>query len=900
MTAAVAIIASAQAGIEISVTHGRASDNVLSRANCDFESGLKGWSNRHSNEVFCVESHGRGKVFCCDVGDSRSRTVSRYVKVNPDWKGRTFILSCDIKPSKEVSSRELPDSSSGLGCKLTVWNADWKKSMSVGCMAEGPDKWFRVSSKPFVLPDWTAYMSIAAGIEYSKGSGLVDNIALEEATAAMNVTVNSDASIRQVKVFGEDGSAIFDTGLIDGGRCWTHRIPTGTSQRCKVYAVDSHGGVAVAEHDDGGSIVIPERHKPIVTMGRDFWRVLSKYSAYGCDAKPTVGMDNAELNKSPALSDVAYVYIASAKAPTPESGLAVWPRLGDYFKKGEPDAEILISNPEPDRPFFLTIWSERAGKWTWGRPVKLDMDEYRKWRTAHPNMMIDGYCGEWSNDLLSAIYPAIDAKRPGFEPIAALFGGRPKSRYEQLDHLERYYKMRKERYHGGKMGILDAGLCTYHAAADFGASFLFMETTATGLFRHQVMAMFTRGAARQFGIPWEWYVANYADGPWTNGVFLVDCCGRYPNSAEAYAKYPRYNRVAPAPKWRGLKPQEGFPTGKIVYGYQGLEFGISRSLFRREHYLSYLCGANFTQLEEWMTILKMWNREKNKTVFSPRGRIYAEFADFARKHLDRGAHFSPVAICVPLAQGYPAAGGRPWNNWTHFGPNDDDRVVDAVFFTLVPGCPYSERLDLGEEVYLRNSPYADMYDVIAPDAKSQTPDQMLDVMKSYKALVVVGEYADHGWEKTLAKYEANGGKVVKLTPEMLKDEVKIGKGRGISKGEAHYPKMEAVFNSLQEELFPFKVEGNCMYGLSVADDHVWLYVLNNDGVTKFVYLPERLDDAKASEIRVTPRSSAPRFGKVTELISGKTVLADDGAFSWRVGPGGIAVFEMMTERGGAR
>ena len=107
--------------------------------------------------------------------------------------------------------------------------------------------------------------------------------------------------------------------------------------------------------------------------------------------------------------------------------------------------------------------------------------------------------------------------------------------------------------------------------------------------------------------------------------------------------------------------------------------------------------------------------------------------------------------------------------------------------------------------------------------------------------------------------------------------------------------MEAALAALQDEFFPFKVEGRCMYGLTVADDHLWLYVFNNDGVTKFGDAPQILDETKASDVRVSPRSFAPRFGKATELISGKSVATDGGAFSWRVGPGDLAIFEISVQ-----
>lgn len=646
-------------------------------------------------------------------------------------------------------------------------------------------------------------------------------------------------------------------------------------------------GVAFQEN---GVVNVPERHKPIVTMGRDCWRVLTKYSSYGCTGRPTIGFDNEELNNSPVFSDVAFCYVASEQPPPAKTGLAVWPRLEQYFRKDEPDAEILTSNPHPDRPFFLTRRSER-NKGTWGSPVELDLSGYRVWRSAHPNLIVDGNCSEWLNDLslarksLDGVVDLYEDGRPKSkshaDALRSFLGDPPKTRYEQLDLLRRYYDMRRERNFGGKMSVLDAHINSLHVAADFGASLLRMETTGSWNYRHQVNAMFTRGAARQFALPWEWYIAGYMNGYGTNGLYYGDCVCRYPLAPEQFASYPKYGKEYPL-SWK--------PGGVWRIGCSGPEFGISRSLFRRDHYLAYLSGANYIQLEEWTHILKMWSKEEGKTMLSPRGRIYAEFADFLRKHPDRGVHFSPVAVCVPLAQGYQTWGQHPWGN-PKFGYTTGDKAVDAVFFTLVPGCDFGECQKVGGEMCLRNTPFADMYDVIAPDARSQTSDALLSAMKSYKALVVVGDYADREWEKALAKYESEGGRVVLVDDEMLKDVVKSGKGRSVITGETHYPRLEAALSELQVSYFPFKVEGSCMYGMTVADAHAWLYVFNNDGVTKFADAPQTLDGSKSSCIRVTPQTFAPRFGAVTELISGKAVNLSNNAFSWRIGPGDFALFE---------
>jgi hypothetical protein len=90
-------------------------------------------------------------------------------------------------------------------------------------------------------------MGVSAGLEYSKGAGFVDDIALEEAISAIDVAVESDAPIRQVKAVGDSYRILFDSGIVDGGATWTRRIPIGSCRRVKVYAVDANGKVAVAE-----------------------------------------------------------------------------------------------------------------------------------------------------------------------------------------------------------------------------------------------------------------------------------------------------------------------------------------------------------------------------------------------------------------------------------------------------------------------------------------------------------------------------------------------------------------------------------------------------------------------------------------------------------------------------
>ena len=600
----------------------------------------------------------------------------------------------------------------------------------------------------------------------------------------------------------------------------------------------------------------PERHRMKQVMGRDLWRVLSKYYEYGWPGKEA-GTDNPEVQNHPAVADAMPCYVAFGAPPGDDSEYTTWPHLKDNFTAGSPALEIIDSNPQPDRPFSIANWSERRGKMTWGSPVTLDREEYARWRAKHPNLLTDGHLGEWCNDIDLAYgafagkndtsgcsQPTKSEKRKA--AFRKFFEPRPKTRYEQYDLLKRYYEMRRERNYGGTMSVLDAHLNTLHIAADFGASIVKLETTCSGQYRYQPSAMFIRGAARQFGIPWQWYIAGYVNGYAKNGEFLGDAMCRYPLDPDAKPPYTRYSpNVVKASCW---------PTGQIRIGNSGPDFGISRSLFTRTHYLAYLSGANFIALEEWRDVVKIWDFEKKKTVFSPRGRIYCEFVDFTRDHPDRGVHYSPVAICVPIAQGYPTWGGSPFAKGA-FGYTKGDEAVDAVFFTLVPGVDYSERIKKGDELCLRNSPFANMYDVIAPDAKSQSVDEILNVMKSYKALVVAGDYPDAKAGEALKRYEAEGGKVFRVDEAMLADVVKSGKGRSVWVGEVRYPQVERLFAELQREHFPFKVEGDCLFGATRTEKGWWLYVFNNRGVTKFAQEPEVLDPKATSHVKVTLKST---------------------------------------------
>ena len=100
------------------------------------------------------------------------------------------------------------------------------------------------------MPTWAVRGNLTVGVQYSKGHGLVDNIALVEAGSELNVSVKSDSAVvRQLKIVDENRNTVYDSGLMDGGLVWSGRIPVEPMHRFTVYVVDADGDVAVSELD---------------------------------------------------------------------------------------------------------------------------------------------------------------------------------------------------------------------------------------------------------------------------------------------------------------------------------------------------------------------------------------------------------------------------------------------------------------------------------------------------------------------------------------------------------------------------------------------------------------------------------------------------------------------------
>lgn len=644
---------------------------------------------------------------------------------------------------------------------------------------------------------------------------------------------------------------------------------------------------------------VPEANKPAVIMGRDYWTIFLSWQ-YSDPSVPFRKDDDPELAKLPMFRDCALLYQSSVHLP----------KKGDRFHYKTIEEEFaapnsvrwraLEANVHPDRPFVIEVNSKRGIRaMRYGDRYEVDVPGYMEWKARHPNFFGFRMLSEWGNDMnLHYIHRgSLDLGSPWVASYGRL--------YSDYDYLDRYGR------HGVANEYIDMALQNHynditaftalrslsgldHLAAARGAKGITLETTNTTddqrEYRWDVSSMFTRGAARQFGIPWAWFVASMLNGPDRDGKF-------HPNSGPTHV-----------------------PEG-----------GISSSLENRVLYYAYLNGANAVEPESWYGSFFEPDPATGKKRLSIRGRNFNAFHVFTREHPDRGITYAPVAVLTPYEQGYPCVGGAQWALDYNIG----DHMLDGVFFTIAPGWDRKKVFRQGyTEMCLHNSEIPMMFDVLVPDTP-QPRKRFSEVLGRYPAAILAGKYRDGDvFAPVLADYVRNGGYLVTpkaslpkgmlpagATGKMLKNGngkvmgrlYRIGKGRlAVSEtewmapeydasktyglmlrtmaGKVSFPETEYFIGALRDEFFPVKVSGDIQYGLNRTKSGWWLWFFNNRGVRKFADAFQEVDETKAARIR----ADVSRLGVTSarELIRGEDVRLAGGSVEYTVPAGSLAVFQL--------
>ena len=553
-----------------------------------------------------------------------------------------------------------------------------------------------------------------------------------------------------------------------------------------------------------------------------------------------------------------------------------------------------------------------------------EMKKYEEWKKSHPNFAGFICHLEWGNNNRNlkpawfegrwkyALKNKLVKPEQYAESKAAFEKHWPNELKTRRDYIERRLKVSFDDSVKSAFGdkskaiFLEGQYNVNHLAAYWGAGMIIMETSRHNI-RWQSQLMFNRGAARQFNIPWCWYVAGFLSGYTKAGAKQID-----------------------------TSPSDGIG-------------GISESATRRAFYMTYLSGANFMESE-----MALWTPMRMRKAGIPieltkEGWRYVELYHFAKKHPDRGVPYTPIALLVNYDRGSSRAGG--WAFW-RYPLTHADSMLDA-FFAWILDWPFDPAIAVhsrkGTEYALAHNPYGDIFDALTPDFPDQTTFKR--VLPDYPVSILLGEYPENPeLAKILMDYVLNGGTLLinvkhlnKCFPTEFSGVVPTGEttafdGFTIEKAELkaaevlekdksgnpiltlnhygkgrvftalqHYmtswnpkikykfrkqlPLIDKVLRRFSAETLPVRVDGEIQFGLNKTKTGWWLYLINNKGIRKFTDTNEIIDPAQTRTVKVS--WPGLKVDQATELITGKKLDIVNSGLTVEIMPGDIKILELQ-------
>ena len=558
---------------------------------------------------------------------------------------------------------------------------------------------------------------------------------------------------------------------------------------------------------------------------------------------------------------------------------------------------------------------------------KNDLEGWKKWRKANPEMIYMTSLSEWVNESNFINHRARKWQKKGVltaEQVAATAKRFPEKVANRDEFVDLRLKQNFDRISGAlfkdpsALSALDGAWCVNHLAAEWGSRYIIAETTRPFVL-WQLQMIFHRGTSRQFGIPWGWYVASYYTGKDADGKHVVD--------AE--------------------------PTAWFVNKKNNPDSGLSMSIRKRVFYMTWLSGSNQFEREDtdrnwWMANKKGWER----WTLAPEALMYVDFYNFTQKY-DRGVPYTPVALLVARNRGVSRSAGRAFERFPYL---KSDNTFDAFVTSMYPRPSRPVMEKNGIERSLVNTPYGDMVDVLTPDFKDSTT--LRKALPSYPVAVLIGDYPElPQMAAALKEYVAKGGVLILNAAQLdnknfdsaftgvrqsgllrdgeyllnrlslLKAKAlaaasdgsplftvnRFGKGKVIVAaarhmvpdyddtkpasyfralgltfgGSSNFKYVRALLKQLRDELLPFKVSGDIQYGFNRTARGWLVYFINNNGVTKFATTPAEFDMSKTSKVELTAKDG--KSFKAVELLSGKTLTSGGKKFDLTVKPGEFAI-----------
>jgi hypothetical protein len=185
--------------------------------------------------------------------------------------------------------------------------------------------------------------------------------------------------------------------------------------------------------------------------------------------------------------------------------------------------------------------------------------------------------------------------------------------------------------------------------------------------------------------------------------------------------------------------------------------------------------------------------------------------------------------------------------------------------------------------------------------RTMVDGQSFDLLEKYQSEVVELKSAtpllkDADGNLLACKNSYGKGNVLLSTVDCLVPVSKMEKQDGNVLSSMVYgktfPFIEYFLNSIVREVLPLDVKGDIEYGLNKIPNGWLLYLINNNGVTKFTNKQQVLDRSKTAKVEVLLRDI--KGLKITELIGMRAVSKNikTNSFNVEVPPGGVKVIKI--------
>ena len=486
----------------------------------------------------------------------------------------------------------------------------------------------------------------------------------------------------------------------------------------------------------------------------------------------------------------------------------------DYARSGKP---FFVYEPV-SRPLYFIPGD--------GCPLA-DRKAFDEWKKKHPGFL--GFNSLWEMDSDTAYFTKFwnledkELERDlhaGFEPMHAKGKG-------HLVSWTREVIRRLKDFHWGESRIWP--MCSNdmgfeHLFAANGACGLWYEATPQGFSAWNCASAFLRGAARQWNLPYGWYMAQHYTGHTRDGKFK-----------------------AGGSKWFSSSKTVLDPVKSNATPHRG----EGRSLHKRQALYGWLIGADYIQMEGWLGIYR--DRKEGKIVPSDYAVDFNEIYMLS-KTVDRGDSFTPLAVLTPLAE--------PCSSMYRNKDLIEPETQKTIFNLLVPltseynGGDHPLRIK-GEQGCLYNSRFPGFFDSLCPDS-GQDSLSFEKALSRYKHVLIAGDAFDKNKfdSRAITAFEKAGGRVHRYPSK-----------------ECDTPeKLERLLLAIRDETMPFAVEGDIQWGVNKTEKGWLLYLINNKGVIKFSDEPEEYNLAKTA--KVTVRCKASGETRLAEIRPGDFALME--------------------------